>query len=178
VSVLLKGRGVVGDDRRRLDHRVLRAVGSRIEVEVSRQRFKRGRRSQRISMNRERRRERVLKERQRSVDGMRVLRGGRVRDDCARVARAKIGRVLISDFGKLEADKTTTQILIVFAFKKCLASNQLCEQINPSSRSLLTKIPWSTTLNHLLLILSTPISTFRINVRATASMNGFEVRRP
>jgi hypothetical protein len=90
-------------------------------VEVSRQRFKRGRRSQRISGNREGRRERVLKERQRSIDGMRVLRGGRVRDDCARVARAKIGRVLISDFGKLEADKVT-QILIVFAFKKCLAS--------------------------------------------------------
>jgi hypothetical protein len=76
-------------------------------VGVSRQRFKRGRVCQTIGSNGEWRRERVLKERQRSIDGMRVLRVGRVRDDCARVARAKIGRVLISDFGKLEADKIT-----------------------------------------------------------------------
>jgi hypothetical protein len=74
-------------------------------VEMIWQRFKRRRRSQMISRNRELRRERVLKERQRSIDDMRVLRVGRVRDDCARVARAEIGRVLISDFGKLEADK-------------------------------------------------------------------------
>jgi hypothetical protein len=72
-----------------------------------------------IGRNREGRRERVLKERQRSIDGMRVLRGGRVRDDCARVARAKIGRVLISDFGKPESDEIT-QILILFASNKCL----------------------------------------------------------
>jgi len=71
-----------------------------------------------ISRNSKQRRERVLKERQRSIDGMRVLRVGEVRDDCARVARAKIGRVLISDFGKLEADKITTQIFILFAFKQ------------------------------------------------------------
>jgi hypothetical protein len=63
-----------------------------------------------ISRNRELRRERVLKERQTSIDGTRVLRGGRVRDDCARVARAEIGRVLISDFGKPESDKMTQNI--------------------------------------------------------------------
>jgi hypothetical protein len=124
VSVLLEGRVVVGDDRRRLGHRVLRHGRESVWGGDDLAKVQKRRRSQMISRNRELRRERVLKERKRSIDDMRVLRVGRVRDDCAKVARAEIGRVLISDSGKLEADKII-QILIVFAFKKCLTSNYL-----------------------------------------------------
>jgi hypothetical protein len=48
---------------------------------------------------------------------MRVLGGSRVRDDCARVARVEIGRLLISDFGKVDAIRHS--ILHLFASHTC-----------------------------------------------------------
>ena len=81
--------------------------------------------------------ERESKERQRSIDGMRVLRVGRVRDDCARVARAKIGRLLISDFGKVESDKTFDIVCLTQGMFHFIVSKRL---------EILSRVLWTTNL--------------------------------